>query len=125
MCDDRRVKTLADIARNRCPRCRQFSIWRGMFAMHPVCGVCGFRFERQAGYFIGAIYVSYTATTVLAFPIWFVMVFALDLSWWTAIATVAAMVVVLYPLIFRYSRVIWLYVDLRLDPPEETLEVRR
>lgn len=86
--------------------------------MHPVCGVCGFKFEREQGYFIGSIYVSYTATMIMAFPIWFLLVFAFDQTWTLAIGVVAALVVVLYTLIFRYSRVIWMYIDHRLDPPE-------
>lgn len=92
--------------------------------MHAVCGVCGLRFEREQGYFIGSIYVSYTATMLIAVPIVFLLVFLLDQSWTFAIGVVTALVLVLYPLIFRYSRVLWLYIDHRLDPLEEPYEGR-
>jgi uncharacterized protein (DUF983 family) len=39
----------------RCPRCGARSLFRTWFAMHERCAVCGLRFEREQGYFLGAI----------------------------------------------------------------------
>ena len=50
----------------RCPRCGARSLFRTWFAMHERCAVCGLRFEREQGYFLGAIYINYGVTVVLA-----------------------------------------------------------
>src|SRR5688572_4942778 len=49
----------------RCPRCRQGRIFPPfwslrLLSMNPGCEVCGLHFERESGYFVGAMYVSYT-----------------------------------------------------------------
>ncbi len=50
---------LRAILRQRCPVCCQGAMFRGRFAMNPTCPVCGHRFEREPGFFQGAMYVSY------------------------------------------------------------------
>src|SRR5260221_13037828 len=48
----------------RCPRCRRGSIfygprWPRLPRMVTQCSVCGLKFEREEGYFLGAMYISY------------------------------------------------------------------
>ena len=52
--------------RLRCPRCGRAALYRGAFAMHAGCAACGLRYEREQGYFVGAIYINYAATVVVA-----------------------------------------------------------
>src|SRR5437764_919989 len=59
-----KIAMLADILHQRCPRCRTGKIFRGSAflgfpKMNERCPVCQLRFEREAGYFLGAMYVSY------------------------------------------------------------------
>lgn len=87
--------------------------------MHPQCPNCRYVFEREPGYFLGAIVVGY----VLAVPIvaamgslirWLAP--SLDWEWCFTLAFV--LYIGLTPTIFRYSRAIWIYMDNWLDPPE-------
>src|SRR5207248_3419030 len=53
------------ILRQRCPRCRKgaiyrCSLFRGWLSMFERCPVCDLKFEREQGYFVGAMYVSYS-----------------------------------------------------------------
>ena len=50
----------------RCPRCGARSLFRTWFAMYERCAVCGLRFEREQGYFLGAMYINYGVSVVLA-----------------------------------------------------------
>src|SRR5438445_10929800 len=50
---------LRSIVRQRCPVCLEGRMFRGVFAMNAACSVCGHRFERETGFFQGAMYVSY------------------------------------------------------------------
>src|SRR5438093_7342840 len=85
------MSTLQAILRYRCPRCREGAIYldsfsRGWLAMHQRCPVCNLKFEREQGYFIGAMYVSYG----LAIPPYLLLVTALWLFCRMAIRARAA-----------------------------------
>src|SRR5437899_13078388 len=61
----------------RCPRCGARSLFRTWFTMYERCAVCGLRFEREQGYFLGAMYINSGVTVVLALLASFV------LEYWT------------------------------------------
>ena len=86
--------------------------------MKAACPVCGLVFDRESGYFAGAMVVSYA----IAVPILAAMVIALILI--GGLDAVVALIIgntaylVLVPFIFRYSRVLWLHLDWLIDPDE-------
>ena len=59
--------------RLKCPRCGEGHMFSGLFKMRSECGSCHFRFEREAGYFVGAMYISYGATVFIAFAGYFAL----------------------------------------------------
>src|SRR5438093_4648892 len=115
------MSTLQAILRYRCPRCREGAIYldsfsRGWLAMHQRCPVCNLKFEREQGYFVGAMYISYA----LAIPPYLLLV---TLFWrlagwryeWALLGAVAVYLPFV-PIAMRISRVIWMYIDQALDP---------
>ena len=85
-------------------------MFRALLAMHEACPACGYRWAREAGYFVGAMYVSYPLA-ILAY-LGAVGLVRLLLPGWSDVAVLALAVPVflpLVPLIFRYSRVIWMH----------------
>jgi hypothetical protein len=84
--------------------------------MNVACPVCGFVFEREPGYFTGAMVVSYA----LAVPVLGAMVIGLmtlgGLDAVPALLIGDAAYLALVPFIFRYSRVLWLHFDWLIDP---------
>src|SRR5262245_12611962 len=46
----------------RCPSCGRTRLFAGWFRMREACAACGLRYEREPGYFVGAIYVNYALT---------------------------------------------------------------
>jgi uncharacterized protein (DUF983 family) len=116
---------LARALRLRCPRCGGTQLYAGPFRMHETCAACGLRYEREAGYFVGAIYVNYAATVLVAAG----TVLALDwtigltLAWQLAVGIALA---VLVPLaFFRYSRSLWLCLDYLVTRADERRERER
>jgi len=87
--------------------------------MNITCPVCGLVFEREPGYFTGAMVVSY----VLAVPMLGAMVIGLmtlgGLDAVPALLIGDTAYLVLVPFIFRYSRVLWLHFDWLVDPDRE------
>ena len=99
----------------RCPHCLQGPVFLSWLGMYEQCPVCGIRYEREEGYFMMSIFIGYILGTAAAIlPI--LLMLWLKASLITHIAVVSALIIVLSPLIFRYSRVIWLHVDELLDP---------
>ena len=47
--------------------------------MHKRCRVCNYHFEREQGYFVGAMYINYGVTALIIVAGYFA------LEWWTAI----------------------------------------
>ena len=112
---------LRGIWRQVCPRCRQgaifrASLWRGYLAMHPRCPVCGLKYEREPGYFIGAMYVSYLLSIPPAFGIMLLLWRWTHWSFNTVIVGGFICYLPLVPLVTRWARVIWIYIDQHFDP---------
>ena len=105
-----------DLLAGRCPWCRRGRIFRGTFAMHPSCPHCGVRFGNEPGYFVGAMYFSY----FLAVPAYALLAaVALRLlgrrSQLLAFGVALLLFLPLVPVIFRASRLLWLYLDCALQ----------
>ena len=109
------MRRLRAVLRERCPRCLEGRIWKSAFTMNTACPVCGLVFEREPGYFTGAMVVSYT----IAVPTFGLIVIALMVAGFDAVVALIAggvVYLVLAPSIFRYSRAIWLHFDWLIDP---------
>lgn len=113
--------TAKDILAQRCPRCRmgrmfRYSIWRGWPGMFEQCPVCDLRFEREPGYFLGAMYISFVLgvliVAVVAAVIWGIT------GWRITNATIGALLLFLplAPAITLFARVLWIYLDQTVDP---------
>jgi len=109
--------------RLKCPRCGAGSLYNKPFKMNEQCANCALKFEREQGYFIGAIYINYAATIAIAVPGFFlldtftVITINQQLAIWVPFA-------VIFPLIFfHHSRSLWLVLDHFFNPPENLYSV--
>jgi uncharacterized protein (DUF983 family) len=105
------VQVLGRAARLRCPRCGTTALFRGWFTMAEACALCGLRFERAQGYFVGAIYVNYAATAILAIGGFFLLWGLTDLSPGAQLAVLVPLVIGFPLWFFRYSRSFWLALE--------------
>jgi hypothetical protein len=90
---------------------------RGLFAMNDPCPVCGMIFKREEGYFLSAMYASYVLGTAILVPLYLLATALLPTWSSTSLAFVAVLAYLPFiPAVFRYSRVIWVYLDRTIDP---------
>ena len=79
--------------------------------MRPTCSTCHLKFEREQGYFVGAIYVNYALTTAVTLG----TVLGLDGLVGLSLAAQLGIGIglgALVPLVFfRYARSLWLAID--------------
>jgi len=110
------VGRLIAVVASRCPRCLKGRVWRGPFRINQVCPVCGLLFEREQGYWTGAMVASYA----LGVPLLAAMLFGVWVATrWAVTAvliTADALFIAAAPFVWRYSRVVWLHLDWLLDP---------
>ena len=109
------MNKVSAIIRLRCPRCTTGPIFASLFRMNRQCAVCALEFEREQGYFVGAMYFSYALALAEVLPI----IAAMLLLGFAAAAIYLASCLVLLasaPFLFRYSRVLWIYLDQVIDP---------
>jgi len=80
------------------------------------CPECGLKFEREQGYFLGAMYIGYAlglgAIGVLSVLVWSVMR-------WSLMKSVVGGIVLFLPfapVLTWMARVLWIYMDQGIDP---------
>src|SRR4051794_2019947 len=103
----------------RCPRCCRGKVFRGMFAMNDPCPVCGLVFQREEGYFLGSMYVSYLLSSIILVAS-FLAGHLLLADWNPHVVLILVFLpfIPLVPLVFRYSRVIWMHFERWVCPSD-------
>ena len=110
----------------RCARCGSGHLFKGYLKMAPACPRCGLHFEREQGYWAGALAINIVATGGL-----FAIVFVALLIATIPKVPVAPLLLVLVPIAivgpivyYPFSKTVWVAVDRaflqRLDPNEQT-----
>lgn len=115
----RRIRQiLSSGVRLKCPRCGIGPLFEGLFSMHAHCPICGLKFEREQGYFVGAIYINYAATVTIAVPGYFVLDYFTALSLSSQLTLWIAFAIFFPLLFFRHSRSLWLSLEYFFNPAE-------
>lgn len=107
----------------RCPVCGSRGIFRGFFALADRCPSCGFSFEREDGYWVGAMILNIGGAQILFFAFF---IGGMALTWpdppWTVFLVGGITLMMLFPIIFYpWSKMLWLWGDLAARPSEEAL----
>lgn len=104
------------LLQGKCPRCRKGSMFTfpvtrlsKFNVMNEHCPHCSVRLEPEPGYYQGAMYVGY-GITVAFITLIGLLLYALRVqSEWVYIGVVISFMVLIAPLNYRYSRIIYLY----------------
>ena len=108
----------------RCPNCGKGKLFRRGFTMYERCPVCGWRYEREEGYWTGAVAVNLVVTELLIALVAVPLAVALAL----AQKPVTLLIIIGLPLpfilpflFFRHAKSLWMSIDFMVHPvdPEE------
>ncbi len=85
--------------------------------MNEPCPACGARFQREQGYFTGAMYFSY-GLGIPIIALLTLLVYLARPNWrlWQDVLVAWLLFIPLVPAVFRYSRVMWMHFDHTFDP---------
>ena len=97
----------------RCPRCGGAKLFKGWFRMVPDCPYCGLHFEREPGYWVGAVAINTTVIGIL-FAIVLVAVSAAtipDIPWVTLLLAEVVVMAVGPVVFYPFSKTLWVAID--------------
>ena len=109
-----RLRMLGRGATRRCPRCGAGKLFHHWFAMVQHCPRCGMKFEREPGYWTGAIAIN-TIVVGGLFTIVLVVTMILtvpDIPWVTVLLVVVPLMTIGPLIVYPFSKTLWLAVDL-------------
>ncbi|MFT5820475.1 MAG: hypothetical protein ACI8ZM_001717 [Crocinitomix sp.] len=110
-------KRLYSILNSKCPRCHEgdFHLSKNPYNLknfgenYEKCAACDYRFEKEPGFFYGAMYVSYGLAIAVSVATGVaILVLFPSASYKVYIAAILIGIIGLMPLTFRLSRVIWM-----------------
>jgi uncharacterized protein (DUF983 family) len=93
--------------------------------MHERCAACGLRYEREQGYFVGAIYVNYAVTVAIAAGTVLVLDWVVGLTLTEQLVLGVALAAVVPLLFFRHARSLWLSLEYLVSRADERRERAR
>ena len=110
------LSTTEAILKAKCPRCHRGDIFKypifhkGFSETNKVCPHCGLMFEREPGFFLGAMYISYVFSIAILLGTSFVLYFVFGAPpFWVYLLSILGVTLLFVPFSFRYSRVFYLY----------------
>ncbi len=106
---------LSRALRLRCPLCGTRGIFVHPWSIRECCPGCGYLFNREDGYFLGAYGLNLVVAEVIGLGAVLVILLQSDLSilWQQIIAASAA---ILFPVLFYpFSRTLWMVADLMIS----------
>jgi uncharacterized protein (DUF983 family) len=100
----------------RCPRCGSGGIFAGWWALRDRCPRCDLVYEREEGYWLGAIAIN-TGAAIVAFGV--VFVGSIVATWpsppWGVVSAAVIATTLIVPIVFYpISKTIWVAIDLTL-----------
>lgn len=116
------VSAIHSMATCKCPRCRKGKVFthknpyhRKFGQIEEKCSECELVYEMEQGFWYGAMYVSYAFGVGLSIPVVLILSFTSELEIFQITGVIFLMLIGLMPLLFRYSRSVWLHIFIRYD----------
>jgi len=120
---------LYSISRFKCPKCHEGDLYKtsllsmkGIYNMHEKCPKCQQDFEKEPGFYWGAMYIGYGLSSGYMLTAMLICLFVFNLSTNQSFATAIAGAVIIFPLIARLARAIWINIYVkyrRTNPPQQ------
>ncbi len=113
---------LYSVATMTCPRCHEGEVfftknpYKRMSAMHEFCPQCGLRYEKEAGFFFGAMYITYAFSVGLFVMLTILSTYLPDAYGTPIMVAYIAITLLLVPVYHRLSRIIWLNIFFKYEP---------
>ena len=112
------------VFKNKCPKCHEGGYFESknpynfktLGKMPDRCLSCGQSFVIENGFYVGAMFVSYAIGAAIFITLWVATsVLFPSLTYWNQVVIEAIGIVVLFPVNFWLSRLIWININIHYD----------
>jgi uncharacterized protein (DUF983 family) len=118
---------LYSILKLKCPRCQEGSLFihknpyilKMLDKMPHYCTICDEDFERETGFYYGAMMISHATTTIIAVIVHLTVFHFYGWEIAPNLITLLVILIGLFPLIFRSSRAIWINFFVKYDASKQ------
>lgn len=109
--------SIFSISKGVCPKCKSEKIFNKkgnllMFRipkMNSKCNNCGFLFDKESGFFFGAMFVSYALIVAQAVALFVILHVFLELNFLKTFIAIILLITLIGTINYRLSRIIWIY----------------
>jgi hypothetical protein len=122
-------KILYSVSKNKCPRCHAGDVFisknpfnlKTFDKLHDKCSSCGLLYEKEPGFFYGAMYVSYALMVAWFVFTWGVNEFFIGVGAFPYLTFLGLSIILLMTPTFRISRLLWLNFFTRFGEENKTI----
>lgn len=112
------IQIITNTITNSCPKCHRGKVWKvnafealwNSDLMHERCAYCQLKYEKEVGFWYGAMYVSYALSVAMFVAAWVsaIVLFPEEWSIFYTIIYVVVLIILFMPINWRWSRLLWL-----------------
>ncbi len=110
--------SFASLISLRCPNCGSDTFKAGLYRTHKSCSSCGQVFERESGFYAGAIYPFYGGAAGLGGLVLLLTTLGMGWSFELGMGSAVAVVLLASPWLLWYSRLAFIHTDHRFFKEE-------
>ena len=115
---------LYSILTGTCPRCQKESMYVDQNLLHVTncikmnenCSHCGLKYLIEPSFFYGAMYVSYALNVAVGIAVFIITSVFLNMKLNWAFVSIIGSLVVLFPIVMRFSRTIYINMFVSYEP---------
>lgn len=119
----RKGSKLNSILTGSCPKCQNENMYLdknllhlgSILKMHEKCRHCGLRYQIEPSFFFGAMYISYGLNVGVGIAAFIISYLIFDSSIKTSFIAIIAVLVILFPVLLRLSRNIYINIFISYD----------
>lgn len=112
---------LYSVLNAKCPRCHEGDFFetknpynlKKFDKMPHRCPVCNEDFDRETGFYYGAMYISYGLTVAFGVAVYVAMCVVMSFDEITYLITFASLQLLLMPVFYRTARLVWINIFVR------------
>ena len=102
---------------NKCPKCLKGDIFRRFLTMNKSCPDCGHVFEREPGYFTGAMFLDCIFLPLSAIPT--MAIFSYNGAYIAGGVFSLLQIIIISPIVFHFSRLLWIQMGDRFESADK------
>lgn len=107
---------MGNLLKGKCPKCKKGDIFEtkgNVFLlkapqMHARCKECNYKFEKEPGYFIGSLYISYALAVAEMLALFLAVVWFIPIEYILVLILLGLVTLSFFN--FRYARIIWIWI---------------